>query len=227
MRKQTVDSNHVELLRIAEVFPSAPPGRFSPPPAAVNHVFIVGLPRSGTTLLERILTGHRGVRSNGETDNFSRALLGAIHRALPQATLLHAHRNPLDSCFAMFRTLFGEAYPFSYDFQDLARYYAAYQRLMQHWRNLLGERLSDVSYEKLVRDPANTGARVASLCGMTWDPAAVGVEKNAAVSWTASAAQVCRPIYGTSSGRWRRYRSQLRPLIAALRAQGVAIEEDE
>ena len=46
-------------------------------PGAVDssrYLFIVGLPRSGTTLVERILTGLAGVRSNGETDHFSRAL---------------------------------------------------------------------------------------------------------------------------------------------------------
>ena len=40
-------------------------------------------------------------------------------------------RSPLDSCFAMYRTLFGDAYPFSYDFEELARYYAAYEALIE------------------------------------------------------------------------------------------------
>ena len=80
--------------------------------------------------------------------------LGAIHRALPDAKLLLVRRSPLDSCFAMYRTLFGEAYPFSYDFEDLGRYYAAYERLMNHWRAMLGEWLHEIVYEDLVREPA-------------------------------------------------------------------------
>ena len=55
--------------------------------------------------------------------------LGAIHRALPQARLVLVSRAPLDCCFAMYRTLFGDAYPFTYQFDDLARYYAAYSAL--------------------------------------------------------------------------------------------------
>jgi hypothetical protein len=66
----------------------------------------------------------------------------------------------------------------------------------------------------------------ARYCGLTWTPSAVNIERNTAVSLTASAAQVRRPIYGTSSGRWRHYRRHLQPLIAELRRRGVALPED-
>ncbi|MGH8228898.1 MAG: sulfotransferase [Steroidobacteraceae bacterium] len=271
-----------KLLRIAEVFPR----QSSRPNSAGNEsrrfIFIVGLPRSGTTLLERILTNLPGVRSNGETDFFARALLaaspaedapgsaarsdvferaasadpaavaaryaklsgaersgglileklpmnylylGAIQRALPAAGLLLVTRAPLDSCFAMYRTLFGEAYPFSYDLQDLARYYAAYARLMEHWRATLGGALHEVSYEQLVSDPIGTGSAAARACGLPWRDEAIAVERNSAVSLTASAAQVRRPIYGSSSGRWRHYRAHLLPLIEGLRRRQMTLPD--
>jgi hypothetical protein len=219
--------------------------------------------------VERILTGHAGVRSNGETDYFARALLGnlvspgdvfaraattdpvgvgaryaalagpgfkvieklpmnylylgAIHRALPGAKVVLLRRDPLDSCFAMYRTLFAAAYPFSYDLRELARYYAAYERLMEHWRRCLGESLFEIRYEELVDRPEYVGPQLAGYCGIEWDPRALAVERNSGVSLTASAAQVRRPIYGTSSGRWRHYRAALSPLISALRERGVAL----
>jgi LPS sulfotransferase NodH len=225
--------------------------------------------------VERILTGLPGVRSNGETENFSRALLaagtgpgdvfaraaaadpdavaagyarfanpgrsdehiieklpmnylylGAIHRALPEARILSIRRSALDSCFAMYRTLFGDAYPFSYDLEDLGRYYAAYDRLMTHWRALLGDRLHEVVYEDIVRDPRRIGARIAEHCGLEWSDAAVEIQRNQSVSLTASAAQIRRPIYGSSSGRWRHYRRHLGGLIATLRARAIALPEE-
>jgi len=268
-----------KMQRIGEVFTRT---LVQPPPSpstldSRRYVFIVGLPRSGTTLVERIVSGLPGVRSNGETGHFAAALLaaapaepagdvferaaraapaevahryaeladgprpaarileklpmnylylGAIQRALPEASLIALVRSPLDSCFAMYRTLFGEAYPFSYDFEELARYYAAYVRLMQHWRALLGERLHEVLYEGLVEAPRREGAALAAHCGLPWSEAALEIQNNAAVSLTASAAQVRRPIYGSSSGRWRHYRAHLEPLIGALRRQGVALPAD-
>jgi tetratricopeptide (TPR) repeat protein len=269
-----VAADEGKLRRIAQVFQSAAHGGQTALDAS-RCIFIVGLPRSGTTLTERILTGLSGVRSNGETENFSRALmaasvgtgdvfqraaaadpqgvaaayvkfshlgfsgdriieklpmnylyLGAIHRALPEAKLLLIRRSPLDSCFAMYRTLFGAAYPFTYDFDDLARYYAAYDALMNHWRTLLGGNLHEIVYEDLVREPQRQGAAAARHCGLTWAGQAVDIQNNGAVSLTASAAQIRRPIFGSSSGRWRHYRRHLAPLIAALRRYGVTLPED-
>jgi Flp pilus assembly protein TadD len=275
-----VAADEQKMRRIRECFASPPSeARGAADGTAIDSsrfIFIVGLPRSGTTLVERILTGLPGVRSNGETDHFSKALLGAspaeggdifaraaranphdvarryaelarkddsaeaiieklpmnylyvgaIQRALPAAKILWVQRSPLDSCFAMFRTLFGEAYPFSYDFNDLARYFAAYRTLMRHWQALAGERLYDVVYERLVADPAVEAASIARHCGLQWSPDALAIQHNTAVSLTASASQVRRPIYGTSSGRWRHYRAHLGPLVAALRERGIELPGD-
>src|SRR5271163_433042 len=272
-----VGTDQRKLLRIAEAFPADSVQPAKDIGDSSRYIFIFGLPRSGTTLLERILTGLAGVRSNGETDNFTRALLGAsppdevhdvferaaaadpahvaanyrgfaggealggkiveklpmnylylgaIRRALPKSRLILVTRSPLDSCFAMYRTLFSQAYPFTYDFEDLARYYAAYGRLMNHWRAAFQDELHEVIYEDLVRDPSRIGSEVAGYCGLEWTQAAIEVQKNESVSLTASAAQVRRPIYGSSSGRWRHYREHLGPLVTALRRCGVALPED-
>ncbi len=272
-----VAADERKLARIKEVYPRE---TGSPNAAYGSHhagdssrfIFIVGLPRSGTTLVERILTGLQGVRSNGETDNFSRALLaaahgvgdvfqraaaadpgaveahyarlagpgtgaahiieklpsnylyvGAIRRALPGAKILLLRRSPLDSCFAMYRTLFAAGYPFSYDLEELGRYCAAYEQLMQHWQSALGSQLHEIVYEELVRAPERTGARIAAYCGLAWSDAAIDIQKNQSVSLTASAAQVRRPIYGSSSGRWRYYRRHLQVLIETLAAHSVPL----
>ena len=47
------------------------------------------------------------------------------------------------------KTLFRMGYPFSYDLGDLARYHAAYERLMEHWRGLCPGFVLDLDYEAL------------------------------------------------------------------------------
>lgn len=81
-RRQTIrydiHSDIDKIRRISEVFAPATLSSTAPTGDSANYAFIVGLPRSGTTLIERVLTGNPAVSSNGETDNFSTALMRAL-----------------------------------------------------------------------------------------------------------------------------------------------------
>ncbi len=245
-------------------------------------LFIVGLPRSGTTLVDRILSSHSAVASRGESSDLAAAVtqiagtgaagassgrsdkldlirraarvdpaaignaycarlqdaeqarlidktplnflyIGLLARALPRATIVHVRRQPLDVCYAMYKTLFRMAYPFSYDLEDLGRYYLAYARLMQHWRTQLGERLVEIDYEELVASQATVTRRLLAACSLPWEDACLDFHRNDSPSLTASAAQVRRPLYASSVGLWRRYEVQLQPLVRTLRAGGVEV----
>ncbi|KGB53071.1 putative sulfotransferase [Sphingopyxis sp. LC81] len=250
-----------DAVRIAQAPELTPP----------RYGFIVGLPRSGTTMIERILTGAPQARSNGETENLFGALaegaaadggdifervanadparvlsayarragtpaagdvileklpfnylyVGAIRLTMPGARTLLVNRAPLDNLFAMYSTLFGSAYPFSYSLGDLAAYYRAYSGLLDHWRAVAGTQLLEVAYEDVVCDPRETGQRIAGHMGVGWDDAMVRIERNRTASATASAVQIRRPIYRTAAGRWRNYERHLRPLADALEAAGI------
>ena len=58
---------------------------------------------------------------------------GLIAKALPGARIVHLVRDPMDTCYAVYKTLFQQAYHFSYDLEELAEYYLTYRALMRQW----------------------------------------------------------------------------------------------
>lgn len=254
----------------------------SPGHPCSEPIFVIGLPRSGTTLTERILGAHSAVHAAGELGHFGieltkltrRALdgkaagrtafvsasakidfaelgrnyiqstkplagatshftdklpfnylyAGLIHRALPGARIISVRRHPMDSCYSMYKQLFRDAYPFSYDLADLAEYYLAYHALMQHWHTLMPDAIHTVQYENLVTDTEGETRKLLAFCGLDWEAECLEFHKSRAASTTASATQVRQRIYASSVGRWRAFEPELLPLRRRLEAAGILIE---
>ena len=241
---------------------------------SAEPIFILGLPRSGTTLVERILGSHSNVYAAGELDNFGREMLslltqsgtasdvgqldvieaaagldmeelgqsyiqstrpltgskahfidklpfnylyaGLIHKALPNARIINLVRHPMASCFAMYKQLFRDPYPFSYDLEDVGRYFLAYNDLMAHWHRVMPGVIHTVHYERLVDDTVGETQRFLEFCGLAWEDACMRFYENKQASTTASAAQVRKPVYRSSLDRWKKYREFLGPLEEVL-----------
>jgi tetratricopeptide (TPR) repeat protein len=241
-------------------------------------IFIVGMPRTGTTLVERILGSHSQVFAAGELNNFAESLTalvlpmkpgsrsefisssavvnstelgrdyvnstrpltghtphfidklplnflycGLIHRALPQARMVHLRRNPMDTCFAIYKTLFKQAYPFSYDLDELGNYFLAYRALMEHWHQVMPGQILDVDYETLVAQPEAQIRRLLEFCELSWEDACLAFHQNQAPSMTASLAQVRQPVYSSSIGKWHHYEQDLAGLKQLFEARGLAL----
>jgi len=236
-------------------------------------VFVVGMPRSGTTLIEQILASHSGIVAAGELDDFSKltsalrarnndqivfpdvvsamageefhelgfrylssiraiaptaqrivdkmpsnfSRIGLINLALPNARIIHVHRDPLDTCLSCFSILFMGDQPFSYDLAELGHFYHAYQLLMEHWRSVLPEGVMiDVQYEDVVDDLERQARRIIAHCDLDWEDSCIAFHETERPVQTASARQVRQPIYRSSVGRWQPYADLLQPLLSAL-----------
>lgn len=240
-------------------------------------IFILGLPRTGSTLIERILSSHPAIYAAGELLHLNTAMMeeirklgpltdradllrksleadpaaigrnylrrtrpftghcphfidkrplnylsiGIIHRALPRARIVHVRRTPMDTCYAIYKFLFNDAYPWSYDLDDIALYYIAYRRLMDHWRRVLPGRIVDVVYEDVVRDLEGKARKLIAELGLPWEPACLSFHTNDAATLTGSAVQVRQQVYTSSIGRWRHYETRLRKLAQTLQAADV------
>jgi len=148
---------------------------------------------------------------------------GLIRRALPQARIVHATRYPLAVCYAMYKTLFQQGYPFSYDLEEIGKYYLGYRRLMRHWHETLPGCIHDLSYEALVADPQAETRRLLEFCGLDWQEACLSFERNPTPTSTASASQVRRPLYASAVDLWRNYAEQLATLRGQLESGGVPL----
>jgi hypothetical protein len=146
---------------------------------------------------------------------------GLIRRALPNARMVHLKRHPMASGYAIYKTLFQDGYPYSYDLEELGRYYVAYRRLMRHWAETLPGAIHELHYEELIADSGRVTRLLLEFCGLEWQDACADFLSNPAPTTTASAAQVRRPLYDTSVSQWRHYRKQLAPLEATLRTGGI------
>ena len=147
---------------------------------------------------------------------------GLIARALPAARIVALAREPMDGCYAMLKTLFTGAYPFTYHLEELGHYYAAWHRLMRHWQAVLGERLLIVHYEDLVQNPEQVSRRMLAHCGLSWEPACLAFDSQSTAVTSASAVQVRQRLYSSSIGKWRRFERQLAPLARILEARRPA-----
>ena len=243
-------------------------------PSEKTPIFILGLPRSGTTLTERILTCHSQVESIGESyfvreavHQASRApfgetmnpriisaaagkdpadiakrylasvaykfgdkpffiekfpenslYVGFIAAAFPDARIVLQTRNPMDSCFAMYKQSY---FRYAYSLDDLGAYYVGYHRLISHWRETLGNRLVEVNYESMVSDQDAETRRMLDELRLEFEEACLHFEKNVTPSNTASTVQIREKAHTRSVRRWTRYEKQLQSLREHLERAGI------
>ncbi|TAL61099.1 MAG: tetratricopeptide repeat protein, partial [Legionella sp.] len=235
-------------------------------------IFIVGMPRAGTTLIEQILCSHEQIYGAGElsilddliqeachaagltfmrwvsqlTDNDFTILgeqylertwklapdkqfiidkmpsncfyVGMIYRMLPNAKIIHAMRDPLDSCFSCFTHLFKTSMLFTYDLTTLGDYYLLYAQAMEYWQKVLPANfIFDLAYEQMVAHHEALSRQLIAYIGLPWDPNCLNFYKNDRIVKTASLTQVRKPIYKTSVKRWQHFAEELQPLLKMLK----------
>ncbi len=249
-----------------------------------DPIFIVGLPRAGSTLLEQILASHSKVEGTSELPNILQLVselqgrepdtanpryphvlanlsaddcrrhgekyiadtrlyrsgkprfidkmpnnfrhVGLIHLVLPNARIIDARREPMACCFSNFKQLFASGQEFTYSIDDIARYYAIYERLMQHWDTVLPGKVLRIQHEDVVDDLEGNVRRILDFCGLDFEPACLEYYRTERSVRTASSEQVRQPIYKEGLDQWRYFepwlgslKSALGPLVLSARSE--------
>ncbi len=238
-----------------------------------SAIFVVGLPRSGSTLLEQILASHSMVEGTSELPYVSRVTrslsknradginypesvrelkdkhfetlgkdyihfskmhrtegapyfidknpnnfpaIGLLHIILPNAKIIDARRHPMDSCFSGYRQLFAKGQAFTYDLTDIGEYFLQYQRMMDHWHEVLPGRVLTVQYEEVVTDFETQVRRILDYCNLPFEESCLNFYDTDRPIRTPSSEQVRQPIYTKSLQRWRLYEQHLDELKEVL-----------
>ena len=142
--------------------------------------------------------------------------VGLLRIVLPRARVIHCRRDPLDTCWSIYKHLFTGHQPFAYDLEELGRFYRLYQRLMAHWAAVLPGYVLEFDYESLVHNQEDATRKLLDFCGLPWDDSCMDFHRTVRGVRTASLAQVRKPVYKSSIGAWRRYADHLGPLVSAL-----------
>jgi tetratricopeptide (TPR) repeat protein len=243
--------------------------------AARDPIFIVGLPRSGSTLVEQILASHSRIEGTMELpdmlsivqrldrpagsrrgDAYPEAIadlspgeltalgddylartrahrqtdrplfidklpnnwlhVGLIQLILPNATIIDARRHPLGCCLSGYKQHFARGQAFSYDLENIGRYYRDYVALMAHFDAVSPGRVHRVIYERMVADTEGQVRALLDHVGLPFEDACLRFWTNDRAVRTASSEQVRQPIFDDGVDHWRNFEPWLDPLKAAL-----------
>ncbi len=240
-----------------------------------DPIFILGLPRAGSTLLEQILASHSQVEGTMELPNilalahklggrrrideepeypanlseltpqelteFGEAFIkdtmihrktgtpyfidkmpnnfrhiGLIHLILPNAKIIDARRSAMGCCFSGFKQLFAEGQEFTYGLEEVGHYYSDYVKLMDHWGQVLPDKVLRVHYEEVVADLDTQVRRLLDFCELPFEEACLNFHATERAVRTASSEQVRQPIYQSGVDQWVNYSPWLDPLREVL-----------
>lgn len=240
--------------------------RLKDPPAR-RLSFLLGFPRSGTTLLDTFLMGHpdvavleekqlvgRAAEVVGGSADLAKASVAQVRKAraayfemlgehvsadftglvvdkfpldmaaapvieamFPSARMIFAQRHPCDVVLSGFMQPIGVV-NFS-NIEAAADYYDAMMSIWTAAREAMSLNVHTVIYEELVRDPEAALRPTVAFLGLEWDDRILDHRRTARARGaivTPSYDQVTEPVSTRPSGRWKRYRKQLEPVLPIL-----------
>lgn len=259
-----IDQNRFS--RIKELFELTPVPiiKFSLKSVAFKPIFIVGMPRSGTSLVHQIIASHSEVYGAGELTvlspiinqffkeydnkigftekgllairekyfgyisklNISKNIIvdkmplnfrhiGFILSAMPEAKIIHMNRDPMATCWSIYKYYFNGNH-YAYDQNDLANYYGLYRDLMNFWNKKFPNAICDFCYEDLTVNQEEETRKLLEYCELDWDENCIEFYKNTGAVKTTSALQVRQKMYQGSSEVWKKYEEYLQPLVSNL-----------
>ena len=249
-------SNEVSKIKIQNTYKKKP-------------IFIVGMPRSGTSLIEQIVSTHSNVYGAGELTILPKIMhksiwnkytnseelltfireeylsrisefkvnqefvvdkmpfnffyIGFILKSIPEAKIIHIHRNPMAVCWSNFKANFFDNVGMNYahKLETIGEFYLIYNEIMKFWSETYSDSLINIDYDKFVIDYETSSKNIISDIGLNWENEILKFHENNRVVETNSLLQVRSKVYQDSSKNWKKYKKHLSPIMEILKNNNI------
>tara|TARA_Y100000741_G_scaffold291527_1_gene231684 strand:+ start:1423 stop:3066 length:1644 start_codon:yes stop_codon:yes gene_type:complete len=225
-------------------------------------IFILGMPRSGTSLIEQIISNHSKVYGGGElnllpisveiskwekNENIIDILqiirneylkrmselsdkkyitdklpgnfkwIGFIVNAIPESKIIHLERNPMATCWSIYKSNFDNPdMGFTCKQEYIAEFYVMYKDLMNFWKTKYPNKFININYEGFVEDNENNIKKMFQNLELSWENHLLSFYNNKRPVETSSFQQVRKKIFKNSSEEWKKYKKYLGPMMEIL-----------
>ena len=233
-------------------------------------IFVIGMPRSGTTLIGQIIAQHSCVQSLGETalgvsitreaeaiggDPYPKVLnklttenfdalgrnalkhvgsklnattyvlditptnfqhLGPIALSIPNAKFIHCVRDPIDTCFSIYKQPLAVGQDYSTRLKWVAQQYKAYRHLMEVWSGLFQSQIHQVKYEDVILHNEREVRSICAFLHLSFEPKMQKFHESKNLVRSPSSSDVRIALYPTAIDSWRNYENYLETLINEL-----------
>ena len=232
-------------------------------------LFVLGLPRSGTSLTEQILASHSSIYGCGEIVYLEEIIkkyfykedkliiknllnktliqetrikfyehiknfydgpkkiiidktpqnfmwIGLIKKIFPQSKFIHCVRNRSDNCLSIYKTLFDGGMKWSYNLDNILKYFKNYKYVMQKWQDNYSDYIFEVNYENMIENPEDTIKNLLNYCDLKYEETCLHFYRNKHPIKTMSISQARKPIYKSSVGSGEKYKTYLKDFFSKL-----------
>ena len=249
-------SNEVSKIKIQNTYKKKP-------------IFILGMPRSGTSLIEQIVSTHSNVYGAGELTILPKIMhksiwdkntnpeellsfirkeyltkisnfkvnqefivdkmpfnffyIGFILTSIPEAKIIHIHRNPMAVCWSNFKANFFDNVGMNYahKLETIGEFYLIYKEIMKFWNEKYPNNLINIDYDKFVIDYETNSKNIIADIGLNWENEILKFHENSRVVETNSLLQVRSKVYQDSSKNWKKYKKYLSPIMEILKNNNI------
>ena len=227
------------------------------------------MPRSGTSLIEQIVSTHSNVYGAGELTILPKIMhksiwnkytnseelltfireeylsrisefkvnqefvvdkmpfnffyIGFILKSIPEAKIIHIHRNPMAVCWSNFKANFFDNVGMNYahKLETIGEFYLIYNEIMKFWSETYSDSLINIDYDKFVIDYETSSKNIISDIGLNWENEILKFHENNRVVETNSLLQVRSKVYQDSSKNWKKYKKHLSPIMEILKNNNI------